>query len=73
MARKNKDGNAFVYKKFGNFETNKGACMDFMEKCYQEPLVEIISMQEEVIRTSSGQDPFDDGYQDPNLNFKGNN
>ena len=44
--------------------------MDFMEKYYQEPLVEIIGMQEEVIRTSFGKDPFDDEYEDPN--FKDN-
>lgn len=42
----------------------EGARMDFMEKCYQEPLIEIISLQEDAIRTSTGGDPFNDGYQD---------
>ena len=41
--------------------------MSFEEKHYQEPLIEIISMQQDVIRTSGGSDPFDDGWGDPNL------
>ncbi len=35
-----------------------------MEKCYQEPLIEIINIQSDVVRTSTGKDPFDDGYTD---------
>ena len=38
--------------------------MDFMEKYYQEPLIEIISLQADIIRTSTGKDPFDDSYED---------
>ena len=41
--------------------------MNFEEKYYQEPLIEIISMQEDVIRTSTSGDPFSDGWGDPNL------
>lgn len=40
-----------------------------MKRQYEELLMEIISIQEDVIRTSTGKDPFDDDYQDPNLNF----
>ena len=43
--------------------------MSFTEKRYQELLIEIISMQEDVVTASTGGDPFDDGYKDPNLNF----
>ena len=35
-----------------------------MEKYYQELLIEIISIQDDVVRTSTGPDPFDDSYQD---------
>ena len=35
-----------------------------MEKYYQEPLIEVISMQDDLVRTSTGPDPFDDGYTD---------
>lgn len=35
-----------------------------MKKYYDEPLVEIISIQDDVVRTSTGKDPFDDGYED---------
>ena len=35
-----------------------------MEKYYQELLIEIISIQDDVVRTSTGKDPFDDSYQD---------
>ena len=34
------------------------------EKYYQELLIEIISLQEDLIRTSTGRDPFDDDWQD---------
>ena len=40
-----------------------------MKRQYEEWLMEIISIQDDVIRTSTGGDPFDDDYQDPNLNF----
>ena len=42
-----------------------------MKRQYEELLIEIISIQDDVIRTSTGGDPFDDSYQDPNLNFGG--
>ena len=38
-----------------------------MKRQYEEWLMEIISIQEDVIRTSTGGDSFDDNYQDPNL------
>ena len=40
-----------------------------MKRQYEEWLMEIISIQDDVIRTSTGVDSFDDGYQDPNLNL----
>ena len=36
------------------------------KKFYDEPLVEIISMMDDVIITSYGSDGFDDGWEDPN-------
>ena len=41
-----------------------------MEKDYERPLIEIINILSDVVRTSTGQDPFDDSFTDPNL---GNN
>ena len=35
-----------------------------MGKNYEEPKLYILILQEELIRTSTGQDPFDDGYID---------
>ena len=35
-----------------------------MGKNYEEPMLNILILQEEVIRTSTGGDPFDDGYTD---------
>ena len=35
-----------------------------MEKYYQVPLIEIINIQADVVRTSTGKDPFDDEYTD---------
>ena len=35
-----------------------------MEKNYQEPLIAIINIQADIVRTSTGKDPFDDGYTD---------
>lgn len=35
-----------------------------MEKNYQEVVIEIIRLQDDVVRTSTGKDPFDDSYQD---------
>ena len=40
-----------------------------MKRQYAELLMEIISIQKDVIRMSAESDPFDDSYQDPNLNF----
>ena len=33
---------------------------------YEEPLIEIINILEDVIRTSTGSDGFNDGWEDPN-------
>ena len=41
--------------------------MNFEEKYYEEPLIEIIGIQDDVIRTSTSGDPFSDGWGDPNL------
>lgn len=37
-----------------------------MSKKYEEPILSILILQDELIRTSTGtgQDPFDDGYTD---------
>lgn len=35
-----------------------------MERYYQELLIEIISMAEDVVTASTGKDPFDDSYED---------
>ena len=35
-----------------------------MSKKYEEPILSILILQEELIRTSTGKDPFDDGYTD---------
>ncbi len=35
-----------------------------MGKNYEEPTLNILIFQEEVVRTSTGGDPFDDGYTD---------
>ena len=35
-----------------------------MNKKYEEPTFSILILQEELIRTSTGKDPFDDGYTD---------
>lgn len=40
-----------------------------MKKQYEELIVRICVWQEEIIRTSTIGDPFDDDYQDPNLDF----
>ena len=41
--------------------------MNFEEKYYEELLIEIISIQDDVVRTSASGDPFGDGWGDPNL------
>ena len=35
-----------------------------MKKKYEDPKLLIVFEQEDVIKTSTGQDPFDDNYQD---------
>ena len=40
-----------------------------MGKNYQELQMDVIDLQNDVVRTSTGADPFEDGYKDPNLNF----
>lgn len=34
---------------------------------YEEPNVAILIFSNEIVRTSTQKDPFDDDYQDPNL------
>ena len=38
-----------------------------MKKDYQELLIGIVSLEDEIVRTSAGQDPFDDNWSDGNL------
>ena len=35
-----------------------------MSKNYEAPILSILILQEELIRTSTAKDPFDDGYTD---------
>ena len=35
-----------------------------MNKIYEEPNVTVLLLQDEIVRTSTGKDPFDDNYQD---------
>jgi hypothetical protein len=35
-----------------------------MNKIYEEPNLTILLLQDEIVRTSTGKDPFDDNYQD---------
>ena len=35
-----------------------------MNKLYEEPNLTILLLQDEIVRTSTGKDPFDDNYQD---------
>lgn len=35
-----------------------------MNKIYEEPNLTVLFLQDEIVRTSTGQDPFDDNYQD---------
>ena len=35
-----------------------------MNKIYEEPKLTVLLLQDEIVRTSAGKDPFDDGYQD---------
>lgn len=35
-----------------------------MKKIYKEPNLTVLFLQDEIVRTSTGKDPFDDGYQD---------
>ena len=35
-----------------------------MKKIYEEPNLTVLLLQDEIIRTSTGKDPFDDSYQD---------
>ena len=40
-----------------------------MKKQYEEIVLNICILKEDVIRTSALSDPFDDGHQDPNIQF----
>ena len=35
-----------------------------MKKIYEEPNLTVLFLQDEIVRTSTGKDTFDDGYQD---------
>ena len=35
-----------------------------MKKIYEEPNLTVLFLQDEIVRTSTGKDPFDDNYQD---------
>ena len=35
-----------------------------MNKYYEEPILTILFIQDEIVKTSTGKDPFDDNYQD---------
>ena len=35
-----------------------------MKKIYEEPNLTVLLLQDEIVRTSAGKDPFDDNYQD---------
>ena len=35
-----------------------------MNKYYEEPILTILFIQDEIVTTSTGKDPFDDNYQD---------
>ena len=35
-----------------------------MKKNYEEPNLTVLLLQDEIVRTSTGKDPFDDNYQD---------
>ena len=35
-----------------------------MNKIYEEPNLTVLFLQDEIVRTSTGTDPFDDNYQD---------
>ena len=36
-----------------------------MKKIYEEPNLTVLLLQDEIVRTSTGKDPFDDEYSDP--------
>ena len=38
-----------------------------MKKIYEEPNLTVLLLQDEIVRTSTGKDPFDDDYNDPNF------
>ena len=35
-----------------------------MKKIYEEPNLTVLFLKDEIVRTSTGKDPFDDNYQD---------
>jgi len=42
-----------------------------MKKRYEKLVLSICILEEEIVRTSAFDDPYDDDYQDPNIQFKG--
>ena len=40
-----------------------------MKKQYEKILIQILFLDDDIVRTSSLDDPFDDSYQDPNLDY----
>ena len=41
-----------------------------MKKQYKELELTVFVLEQEIVRTSASGDPFNDGYEDPNLNFR---
>ena len=41
-----------------------------MKNNYEELILTVLTMNNEIVRTSAEKDPFEDEYQDPNLGFK---
>ena len=40
-----------------------------MKKQYEKILIQILFLDDDIVRTSSLDDPFDDSYKDPNLDY----
>ena len=38
-----------------------------MKKQYEEMVLAVCVLKEDIVRTSANRDPFDDEYQDPNI------
>ena len=40
-----------------------------MKKQYEKILLNVCVLEEDIVRTSTLDDPFDDGYKDPNIDL----